>query len=365
MSRVAIVSLTVQPGNAVGHDALHIQRLLSARGHEAVLFSSHWAAANPLTRDVADVEGFLAGDADAVLLYHHAVGWEDGVALVCRASCRRVVRYHNVTPARFFAGWPGNAAVMCARGREQLADLVAARCDLYLSDSAYNQSELLALGAEPTRCAVVHPFHQIDGLLQTAPDPELLARLRDGHVNLLFVGRRAPNKGHRFLIDAFAAYAEHYNSRSRLLLVGREDPPVCGYTNRLREQASRLGVADRVVFVDSVTESQLRSYYECAAALVVASEHEGFCVPVAEAMALGVPVAAYAACAVADTAAGAALLWPEPDPLLLAASADRLARDGAARALLAAAGRRRYHDRFATDRLEADFLGALAPLAAA
>jgi glycosyltransferase involved in cell wall biosynthesis len=367
MSRIAIVSLTVQPGDAVGHDALQMQRVLAADGHDVALFSSHWARPTTLTRDVGEAADFLSGDDTAVLIYHHAVGWEAGVALVRAAKCRRVVRYHNVTPARFFAGLGGNAAVICARGREQLRELAAARCELYLSASGYNQRELLELGAEADRCAVVPPFHQVDRLLETAPDPAVLAALRDGRTNLLFVGRRAPNKGHRFLIDAFAAYAEHYNPRGRLLLVGREDPTLVGYSNRLREQAGRLGVADRVVFVNGVSESELRAYYEAAAALVVASEHEGFCVPVVEAMALGLPVVAYGAAAVPDTVGDAGLVWPEPDPYLLAASVARLAAQPAARAALADRGRRRFRELFGNDRIAEGLrasLGGLLPAAA-
>ncbi len=203
------------------------------------------------------------------------------------------------------------------------------------------------------------PFHQVDRLAAAAPDPTVLRACRDGRTNFLFVGRRVPNKGHRFLIDAFAAYLEHYDAAARLLLVGREDPTLVSYSNQLREQARRLGVHDRVVFLDGVTEAELRAYYECAHAFVTASEHEGFCVPVVEAMALGVPVIAYGTSAIPDTVGEAGLVWDEPEPFLLAESLACVAREPRVRAALVECGRRRYREHFENGRIAERFLAAL------
>jgi glycosyltransferase involved in cell wall biosynthesis len=361
MTRFAIVSAANPTGDAVGHDVRHMESLLRRQGHEAEVFTRVWGPDEPRDSHGVTLRHYVRGDREAVVVYHLTSGWAEAVRLMQRLPCRRVIRYHNVTPSHFFALYDDVLTGHCREGRRQVAELARAGCDLYLSDSAYNQSELLAAGAPPGRCVVVPPFHQIDRLVQTEPDPETL---RDcaGSTNLLFVGRRAPNKGHRYLIDTFAVYADRYDPHARLLLVGRPDLRLGDYDAQLREHARLLAVRSQVAFIDSATESQLRAYYDSAAALVVASEHEGFCVPAAEAMALGVPVAAYAAAALPGTAAGAALLWDEPDPFLLAASADRLARDPEARALLADAGRKQYRARFATERIEEDFLAALAPL---
>ncbi|HEY7313567.1 MAG TPA: glycosyltransferase, partial [Gemmataceae bacterium] len=298
MSRIAILSLSISSGDAVGNDALEMHRILSAQGHNVGLFCSHWVKKGEQTRDVAELPAFLGEDLRAILIYHHAIGWTAGLDLLRRATCRRVVKYHNVTPGRFFAGFPGDQRRVCQLGREQLRELARAECDLYLSDSPYNQGELLDAGAAADRCAVVPPFHHIDRLHALPPDANVLRQLGDGQTNLLFVGRRAPNKGHRFLLDAFAAYQEHYNRDSRLLLVGKADRHLVSYSNVLREQASRLGVLDRVHFIDGATDAELKGYYQTASAFVVASEHEGFCVPVVEAMALGVPVIGYGSTAV-------------------------------------------------------------------
>jgi glycosyltransferase involved in cell wall biosynthesis len=364
MTRIAILNMVVSADDAVGNDVLEMRRVLSAHGHTVVLFSSHWAQANAATRDIAELPAFLGDDPQSLLIYHHAIGWTAGIDLLRRTTCRRVVKYHNVTPGRFFAGFSNELVRICQRGREHLRDLARARCELYLSDSACNQSELLDAGADPTRCTVVPPFHHIDRLDRLNADAEVLRRLDDGCANLLFVGRRVPNKGHRFLLDAFAIYHEYYNRDSRLVLIGKEDRNLVAYSNQLREQASRLGILDRVVFLDGVTDAQLKAYYKRASAFVVASEHEGFCVPLVEAMALRVPIVAYGVAAVAHTVGDAGLIWDEPDPFLLAQSLDTVIRDRGVRRQLIERGWRRYRERFSNQRIEDDFLRALRALAA-
>jgi glycosyltransferase involved in cell wall biosynthesis len=364
MSRIAIVGLAISPGDAVGNDALEMRRILLARGHTVCLFSSHWVKSSDLTNDISKLAEFLADDPQALLIYHHAIGWSAGLDLLRRTPCHRVVKYHNVTPGRFFAGYPGDAVRICQLGREQLRGLANADCELYLSDSPYNQGELIDRGVPAERCAVVPPFHHIDRLRDLDADPEVLHHLGDGRNNLLFVGRRVPNKGHRFLLDAFAIYREHYGRNSRLLLVGREDRNLVSYSNQLREQASRLGILESVLFIDGVTDAALKAYYQSAAVFVLASEHEGFCVPLVEAMALHVPIVAYGTTAVPHTVGDAGLVWEEPDPFVLAQSIDTILRDAAVRQSLTERGRRRYQHLFANQRIERDFLHALRPLAA-
>jgi glycosyltransferase involved in cell wall biosynthesis len=364
MSRIAILSLAISPGDAVGNDALEMQRVLSGRGHTVALFSSHWVRPSEHTRDIAELTDFLADDPQALLIYHHAIGWTAGLDLLRRTTCRRVVKYHNVTPGRFFAGFPGDAVRICQLGREQLRDLARTDCDLYLSDSPYNQSELIDAGVPAECCTVVPPFHHIDRLDKLTADPDVLRSLNDGRTNLLFVGRRVPNKGHRFLLDAFAVYREHYDRESRLFLVGREDRALISYSNLLREQASRTGVLESVLFIDGVTDGELKAYYERAAVFVLASEHEGFCVPLVEAMALEVPIVAYGTTAVPHTVGDSGLVWDEPDPFVLAQSIDAVVRDAQVRRTLTERGRRRYQRLFANPRIEHDFLHALRPLAA-
>ncbi|HTU18586.1 MAG TPA: glycosyltransferase family 4 protein [Gemmataceae bacterium] len=359
MPRIAIVSPAILPGDAIGHDVLHMGRVLREQGHEVELFSTTWGKPQPRNEHDLHVRDFLADDPSALLILHHAIGWPHAVPLIAAAKCRRIVKYHNVTPAHFYDSLDREYAALCRQGRTQLRELISHNCDLYLSDSPFNQRDLVELGADPLRCAVVPPFNDLDNILKTPPDPEVLRDYGDDRTNLLFVGRRAPNKGHRHLLDAFAVYHHRYNTDSRLVMIGRSEPRQEKYTQSLREQVWRLGLAGHVIFVDSVLDAELKAYYERAAVFVLASEHEGFCVPVVEAMALQVPVVAYGSTAAPHTVSNAGLVWDEPDPFLLAQSIDTVVRDAGVRRQLTVRGWRRYQKHFSNRRIERDFLHAL------
>jgi glycosyltransferase involved in cell wall biosynthesis len=362
MTRIALVSPAILPGDAIGHDVLHMGRVLAARGHEVELFSTTWGRPEPRNDEGLHVHAYLDDDPSALLILHHAIGWPHALPLITSARCRRIVKYHNVTPARFYDSLDEGYAALCRQGRTQLRAIIESNCDLYLADSPFNLDDLISLGAAPDRCAVVPPFNAIAHLLEREADPEVLRDYDDGRTNLLFVGRRAPNKGHRLLIDTFAVYHRLHNANSRLVLVGRGEPAQAAYTHRLREQVRRLSLQGHVVFLDGATDAELKGYYQTASAFVVASEHEGFCVPVVEAMALGVPVVGYGSTAVPHTLGDAGLLWDEPDPFLLAQSLDAVLRDEQTRRRLTEWGRRRYHRLFDNRRIEHAFLNALRPL---
>lgn len=362
MSRVAIASPAILPGDAIGRDVLHMGRILREQGHQVELFCTTWGKPQPRNGRDVHIRDFLGNDPSALLILHHAIGWPHAVPLIASAKCRRAVKYHNVTPAHFYDGLDADYAELCRQGREQLREIVAHRCDLYLADSPFNLKDLHELGAEPHRCTVVPPFNDLENLLSLTPDAEILRDYGDGRTNLLFVGRRAPNKGHRFLLDAFAVYHRHYNSNSRLVLIGRGEPKQEKYTQSLREQVWRLGLHGHVVFVDGVSDAELKAFYQCASVYVLASEYEGFCVPLVEAMALGVPIVAYGAGAVPQTVGDAALVWDELDPLLLAQSIAVMVGDTAVRRQMIERGWRRYQERFTNQRLELEFLRALQSL---
>jgi len=150
MKRVAILTPSLAPADAVSNDILGEHDALKRNGNDVKIFS-----------DLAPVRKFLKNPTD-ILIYHHSRGWHPGVQLVRELSCRRVIRYHNVTPAEFFAGFSRTDQDLCERGRRELTDLAGAQCDLYLSASSFSMQELIAIGADPAKSFVVPPLHHID-----------------------------------------------------------------------------------------------------------------------------------------------------------------------------------------------------------
>ena len=359
MTRIAILTPSLTTGDAVGNDVLGMYEVLSARGHDTRLYADGWASVDEY--EIWPAEGiadFLKNRSD-LLIYHYSRGWDFGLKLLVELKCRTSIKYHNVTPPEFFVHFSENLTRMCTEGRRQLKQIAQAGCDIYMSASSYNERELLEEGVDERRSRVVPPFHHIDRLTNIEADHKILEAYEDGETNILMVGRLSPHKGHPFLIEAFAAYHFDYNPASRLFIVGKEDPQLDAYGKGLREIAIYLKVEDSVVFGGGVSDSELKAYYSLADVFMITSEHEGFCVPLVEAMSMKVPIVAYGSSAISDTVDGVGLVWMERDPYLLAESVNAIIKDRETACALGRMGLRRYEENFTNRRIEAEFLKAI------
>jgi glycosyltransferase involved in cell wall biosynthesis len=124
----------------------------------------------------------------------------------------------------------------------------------------------------------------------------------------------------------------------------------------------QLELTDAVVFTGGVSDEALKAYYLVADAFVTVSEHEGFCVPLVEAMSMKLPITAYASTAIPETLGDAGIVWTERNALLMAESIDRLVRDRAVRKALGERGYRRYESLFTNEKVERSFLQAISKL---
>ena len=361
MRRVAILSPSLTTADAVSNDALGMFDALMRHGHQVRLFCESHSLRHSGISDLARIEKFLKGPAD-ILLYHHSRGWDRGLELIKELRCRRVIKYHNVTPAKFFAGFNSSEREPCETGRKQLLDLAAAECDLYLSDSTFNMQELIAIGAGASKSFVVPPFHHIDRLSTITADQETVRKYSDGVANILSVGRVVPNKSLHHLIEVFAHYHYNGNDNSRLIIVGKGGEGFSPYPKLLLRLVDRLGLQDAVVFTGGVSDEVLKAHYLLADVFVTVSEHEGFCVPLVEAMSMKVPITAYASTAIPETIGDAGIVWPDRNPLLIAESIDLLMRESSVRNALAERGLRRYEAMFSNQKIERSFLNAMATL---
>jgi glycosyltransferase involved in cell wall biosynthesis len=359
MARVAIVSPSFASADAVTNDALGMRDVLLRRGDQVRLFCESHSLQQPGIGDLTDVSGFLKSETD-VVIYHHSRGWIEGVELLQQLSCRRAIKYHNVTPAKFFTGFSSYDEEQCDLGRKQLTDLARAQCDRYLSASAFSMKELIGAGASETKSFVVPPFHHIDRLSQITADHSIVERYSDGTANILSVGRVVPHKAYVQLIDVFARYHHDYNRNARLVIVGKGGEGFSPYSKSLRRAVERLGLKDSVVFTGGVSDEVLKAWYVVADVFVTVSEHEGFCVPLVEAMSMKLPIVAFASTAIPETLGDAGIVWNERNPLLIAESIDLLLRDSSVRNALGLRGLRRYERQFTNEKIETCFLEAMA-----
>lgn len=358
MPRIAILTPSITTGDAVSNDVLGMYDVLKERGHDVRVFAEGWALDKPRVWPAPQVSRFLRKPTD-VLIYHYSRGWEPGLDLLRDLNCRKVIKYHNVTPPEFFARYNSDYAAMCAEGRRQLDPVARSGCDLFLSASAYNMRELLEAGAATSRSFVVPPFHHIDRLDSLEPDGNLLNEYDDGKTNICMVGRVSPNKGHPALIEAFAAYHHDYNPNSRLIIVGKEEVRLAKYSALLRGMVRRLKLEREVVFTGEVSDQALKAFYLVAHVFMITSEHEGFCVPLVEAMAMKIPIVGYSSTAIAETVQSAGLVWEERNPYLLAESIKSIVGDRSLRRGLSNMGWQRYTQNFTNAKIEAGFLSAI------
>jgi glycosyltransferase involved in cell wall biosynthesis len=355
---IAVLSPSLTTADAVSNDVVGMYAALKKRGADVRIYSETQALDGYKVHPLSKLRSFLNQSGD-ILIYHYSVGWQKGLDLLRELNCRTVIKYHNVTPPEFFAGFSSFDEHLCVTGRRQLREIAGSDHDLYLADSPYNMHELVAEGASRDRSFVVPPFHYIDRLHSMKPDEAVLEKYADGKVNILMVGRVSPNKGHLALLEAFATYFYHYNSDSRLLIVGKGGEGLSPYSALLRKAVASLGLEKAVVFTGGVADEALKAYYMVAHAFMITSEHEGFCVPLVEAMAMKLPIIAFASTAIPGTVADAGLVWGERDPYLLAQSLDLIVRDKSVGEALRSKGRRRYERMFTNERIEAEFLRAL------
>lgn len=273
--------------------------------------------------------GEYRGEARDIVLHHYAIA--SPVADVFLASpARKVMVYHNITPAHFFEGYSDAMEAQLSASRAQLP-AVAKGADAVWALSGYNAQELSEAGAaEP----LLFPLPFDPSFLDVEPDPELRRRYREPLTNLLFVGRMAPNKCVEELILMYAHYCLNINPHSRLILVGSERS--CpAYFAMLRTLAGELGLQN-VCFERYVSPGGLAACYELADLFVTTSRHEGYCLPLLEAAYKGVPVMARDAGGMPEALDGAGVLYDDLEPEVLAELVHAVLSDPALREEVAA-----------------------------
>jgi glycosyltransferase involved in cell wall biosynthesis len=261
----------------------------------------------------------------------------------------KVLQYHNITPAAFFAPYDPGLFRLAALGRRELATL-AGRVDLALGDSDFNRQELEALGF--TRTGVMPIAVNTARITGARRRPALERILGDGLINILFVGRIVPNKRIEDHIRLAEMYKRYVDAYYRFIFVGRYDglPRYYAQIRALIDQYEML--PDRFWFTGPVPDDDLAAFYRWADVYVSLSEHEGFCVPLVEAMAADVPVVAYGAGAVPETLGGAGLLFSPKDLEVAAELVGSVVYDRKLRGDVVEGQRRRLQD-FAPDKIEA------------
>jgi L-malate glycosyltransferase len=324
-------------GDAIGDSARRVRALLHQLGCESEIYAL--TIDDELRDDVRPFNDVAARRGD-LTIFHYALP-SPMTAAFAALDRGRILQYHNVTPASYFAPYDPALFRLASLGRQELSTLVG-HVDLALGDSEYNRQELEALGFSATG---VFPIAvDTERITRAANRPALEEILDDGLVNFLFVGRIAPNKRIEDHIRLAEVYKRYVDAYYRFIFVGRYDVVPRYYSMIRALMADYRLLNDRFIFTGPIPDEELAVYYRHAGVYLSLSEHEGFCVPLIEAMAADVPVLAYSAAAVPDTLAGAGVQFAPKDLEVAAELLGELTFNDTFRAQVIAGQRRRLAD---------------------
>ena len=319
-------------GDAVGRHTLRLREATRARGMESQIFVD---TVDPDTAGetvpVLDYPTMARGD--DVVVYQFATASAMANWLAGRDETL-VVNYHNITPPELMAPWDNHLALGQQHAQADLRTL-APRTALAVADSTYNETHLVEAGF--ARTAVVAPSAALELGATPAPPPQ------PGHgpgrgARWLAVGRVSPNKALEHTVAALAVARAHGDPEATLVIVGK--PVTESYVRALHRYVADLGLTGAVTFTGHAGDAAVAAAYARADVLVVTSEHEGFGVPVVEAMAAGLPVVAFDQGALPEVLGDAGVLVSDKNPYTLATSIHALVGDRPRQAALADAGRR-------------------------
>jgi L-malate glycosyltransferase len=351
---------TLNPRDATGSHTLLLRDILRAAGWRSEIFAEaiHDDLASEAYKHWTYPDHAAAGD---VAIYQFSTSSVVANFLAGRSE-RLIVDFHNFTGPEHFRGWEPQSEERATRAHDDLV-LLAQRAELGLADSRFNERDLQRAGYHRTTVVpVLVDYRRVGARPDAQVAAELAAAKAQGGADLLFVGRIVPSKGQHELVKALWAYRRLYDPAARLHLVGGSSS--FAYLKALRGFVAELGLADAVRLTGDVSDAALAAHFAAADIYLSLSAHEGFGVPLVEAMAAGVPVVARGVGAVAETVGDAALLLAGTDPSYVAAALHRVRTDATLRARLVEAGRLRL-PAFGVDAVTPQLVAAVASVAGA
>lgn len=327
---------TMAYGDAVGNDTLAIRDIIRSMGYQSDIYAEG-IGPNLENQNICHFGDLSVKPAD-ILIYHFSTGTQLN-HIIDQFICRKIMIYHNITPSHYFIDYAENLYNYTKNGFDE-AHILKEAFDYCLAVSEFNKQDLINYGytCDIDVLPIIIPFSDY----KKPPSSAVLQKYNDDYTNLLFVGRIVPNKKIENVIATFFHYQRNYNSKSRLFLVGSWDN-LESYKTRLDDYVKALDLSN-VIFSGHIKFDEILAYYKLADVFVCMSEHEGFCVPLVEAMFFDIPIVAAPHAAVPGTLGGSGVLLDEDSPLLAAGAVDMLTTDSKLREIVISNQRKRLSD---------------------
>ena len=363
--KIGILHQSVCVGDAIGNDIMGGYLLLKKMGFEPEIICQYFDKKIPSEfHHSNDCMSTRVNEDYSLLIYHHSGYRKVGEDIINGFQGKIVVKYHNITPHTFFAPYSQRYDDVCREGREQTHRFVKSnKVSLWQADSFYNAAELSTIGVKAEINKVVPPFNRLKELNIT---PHYANYGSDQQIDLLFVGRRAPNKGHRHLLYVIKSYIRLYSANIKLKIVGGVDDQLTQYSEELLALSKQLGVTRHVEWLTHISNQDLDSLFRSSHLYLNMSEHEGFCVPIIEAQAIGLPVINVKTTALGETTGLNQLVCPLPnseeDYEVIAGLVHELVNNTVLRESVIRNGYKNTQARFTQELIENQFMGSLEPI---
>ena len=316
-------------GDAIGNCVREMQVLLRGWGYGSEVFCNHVLG----DMEYHNYQDYVFEDPDSWVIYHYSTGSPVNMFVLEKAK-NIILMYHNVTPAHFFEGYDRRAERDCQSGRDFLKQF-SGRVKHAMAVSPYNAQELESLNIGPID---IVPCITDPGKLK----PTGKKLFKDDKKNILFVGRISPNKGYEDILKVFYFYRKYVEPNSRLTLVGGFKEGGL-YYSQLTSMVKDLKIPD-VQFAGFIPDEAVGDYYKSASAFLCMSHHEGFCIPLLEAMHFEVPIVARAGSGVTNTLGDSGILVGDKNPHEIAELLGVVTSDQALRASMISSQTNRLKD---------------------
>lgn len=348
--------VSASPRDAVTNSVREIRALLGERYRsEAFALNRHPDVMDDFYSPFDYVPGRME-DPDPVTIVHISMGDSRFIPLMDKIPGQFVIMYHNVTPPGYFSKWDPTMARLLEEALDY-AGALQSRSVLALADSSFNGEDLIAVGYDSFSVAGLITGR--DRLLNVPPAK--ISAPEDIPV-ILSVGQLYPHKRPDYLIASLLQLRQRCGVRAHLVLAGAAR--LDSFSHAVARYVKRLGLEGDVTITGSISEEELVAWYRRADLFAVASEHEGFCVPLIEAMLFDVPIVARANAAIPETVGPAAVLVPsDTSPSAFARVMAEVLEDPVAARVLVERGMVQ-RERFSDDSARRRLLDALEPVLA-
>ena len=305
-------------GDAISNHMLFLGKVFKENGYNSIM-SSKFIDKNLKERDEIIIFENLKICSDDILIYHNSGKYEHAL-LFRKINCYKILVFHNETPTVFLFDYKksindndndtkhpsliSNAIRFNITAFQDLKKVLPFFNTAW-ADSSYNSSCLKKLGFNNVSILPIPYIRKNTNIIASS---SIIKKYSDTK-NILFVGRIVSNKKQIDIIKAFAYYHKIV-PKSRLFLVGdfmfSDD-----YREEFINYGKTLGLINCIHMPGKVSYEDLEAYWRSASLFLSMSEHEGFCVPVLEALAHEVPVIAFASSAIPETLGNAGILFYE------------------------------------------------------